>query len=79
MYQDVTLAYDDNQKIQTHKTILVAVSQVEEGLKENNKNLHPLINLRVGARARNNSGSVGGKWPAASTVAHTSTSTHPNL
>ena len=79
MYRDVTLACDDNQNIQTHKTILVAVSQVEEGLKENNKHRHPLIDVRVGARARNNSGSVGGKWPAASTVPHTSTSTHPNL
>ena len=81
MFRDVTLAWDDNRNIQTHKGILVAVNQVEEGFKENNKHQnergedqHP-----VGARARNISGPGGEEWPAASTLPHISTSTHPNL
>ena len=48
MFQDVTLACDDNWNIQTHKIILVAGSQVEEGFKENNKHPHPLIGVRGG-------------------------------
>ena len=45
-FSDVTLAYEDKQKIEAHKVILVASSQVFRELLKDTKSSHPLLYMR---------------------------------